>query len=323
MTASIIISGQITIDDVVPAEPGVWYRRLGGNALYAAAGARLWCEPSEIGVVARVGVGINIDIASLLQSSGLTADGLSYVSDEPLTEWILYEEDGQRQSVPRNIYLRDPGANAPELLARYLSHHELMSASADDIPSAWLPAAAIHLAPQQIARHGYACDALSDRTKFLSIDPSPHYSRTVDEIGLATILRGTHGFLPSQAEVKHLLIDTDWASVAARLSSAGFPEVVIKLGSGGALLHDSHTGRSVKLPPAAALPKDLTGAGDAFCGAYTACRGIGFSPRESAMRATVAAGMVIECTGAQEALRLLPDVARTRLSVYAASVVTS
>ena len=35
---NLVIFGQITVDDVVPASPGIWRRLLGGNALYAAAG---------------------------------------------------------------------------------------------------------------------------------------------------------------------------------------------------------------------------------------------------------------------------------------------
>jgi sugar/nucleoside kinase (ribokinase family) len=321
MTADILVLGQITIDDVVPPEPALWQRRLGGNALYAAAGARLWCDPGRIGVVARVGSGINMDVASLLRDAGLTADGLSYVSDEPLTEWILYEADGQRQSVPRNAHLRDPGAEAPELLARYLAHHERVSASADDIPPGWLPASAIHLGPQQRARHGYSCEALSGRTKFLSVDPSPHYSRALDEVGLGVLLRGATAFIPSQAEVKHLSSGTDWAAVASCLGHAGLPEVVIKLGAGGALLHDSESGLSAVLPADVSAPLDLTGAGDAFCGAYAACRGSGLAPRDSVMRANVAAAMVIECVGAEEALRLSPAQAQSRFSAYAATTV--
>ena len=321
MTADILVLGQITLDDVVPAEPGLWQRRLGGNALYAAAGARLWCDPGRIGVVARVGSGIDIDVASLLRDAGLTADGLSYVSDEPLTEWILYEEDGQRQSVPRNAHLRDPGAEAPELLARYLAHHERVSASADDIPPDWLPASAIHLAPQQRARHGRACEALAGRAKFLSVDPSPHYSRALDEAGLGILLRGATAFLPSLAEVKHLSAGSDWDAVAARLGEAGLPEVVIKLGAGGALLHDSNSGLSAVLPAAESSPRDLTGAGDAFCGAYAACRGMGLTPRDSVMRANVAAAMAIECNGAEEAFGLSPAIAQSRFSAYATTSV--
>ena len=45
----LIIVGQVTIDDVVPAMPGPWSRQIGGSSLYALAGARLWLDARRIG----------------------------------------------------------------------------------------------------------------------------------------------------------------------------------------------------------------------------------------------------------------------------------
>ena len=54
----LLVLGQVTVDHAVPATPGPWRESLGGNALYAAAGARLWCDPGRIGVVTRLGRGL-------------------------------------------------------------------------------------------------------------------------------------------------------------------------------------------------------------------------------------------------------------------------
>ena len=62
--------------------------------------------------------------------------------------------------------------------------------------------------------------------------------------------------------------------------------------------------------------RDPTGAGDAFCGAYTACRLQGIPPTGAARRATVAASMVIECEGAEAALALSPEKARQVLEAW-------
>jgi ribokinase len=58
---------------------------------------------------------------------------------------------------------------------------------------------------------------------------------------------------------------------------------------------------------------DLTGAGDAFCGAYAAARAAGLDPVAAGRRGAVAAAMVIECAGAPAALALSPAEARRRL----------
>ena len=45
----LLVLGQVTVDHAVPATPGPWRESLGGNALYAAAGARLFCDPAGSG----------------------------------------------------------------------------------------------------------------------------------------------------------------------------------------------------------------------------------------------------------------------------------
>ena len=313
----ILVLGQITVDDTVPAQPGPWHRRLGGNALYAAAGARLWSQPQQVGVVARVAAGLPFDVADVLAQGGLSARGLVPASAEPLIEWIVYEEDGNRQSMPRNAALRDAGANPPELLARYLAHIESLSATSDDIPAEWLPAQAIHLAPQVLSRHLTSCRALAGQCAFLSVDPSPHYTRGSDPEQLAAILPGVTAFLPSQAEVQHFAaLWPHWPEVALALQKAGFAEVVLKRGSAGAVLVPGSEASFILVPVAPAKMLDLTGAGDAFSGAYAASRGQGHAPFAAAARAAVAAAMVVECAGTQAALTLDPKQAEARLQAY-------
>jgi hypothetical protein len=317
MTPDILLIGQITVDDTVPAAPGQWVRRLGGNAFYSVAGARLWCEPERIGMVARVAEDLPFNVSEILQHAGLSTAGLKRTSQEALIEWIMYEEDGARQSLPRNHNLRDPAADLQTLYRRYLTHLGNLSASFDDIPVEWLPARAIHLAPQVIERHRETCVALASRTAFLSVDPSPHYSRGATAVELRSMLKGAGAFLPSQAEIQHMGgANGGWKMVVDDLRDAGFLEVIMKRGSAGCVLADSETKQTLMLEPAASSPVDLTGAGDAFSGAYTASRALGYSPLESAKRASVAAAMIIECSGAEEAFQLRPAEARNRLMEY-------
>jgi sugar/nucleoside kinase (ribokinase family) len=317
VSPDILVLGQITVDDTVPATPGPWLRQLGGNALYAVAGARLWCEPERIGMVARVPAHLPFDVYQILEGAGLNTDGLIPAETEPLIEWIVYEEDGNRQSLPRNPALRDPSAGVQELFHRYLQHLASLSASCADIPANWLPAKAIHLAPQVLERHAQSCHTLADRTDFLSVDPSPHYSRSRDAAELVELLAGATAFLPSQAEVQHLAeAYLDWPSAVLALRRAGFAEVVLKRGSVGALLAVAESETVVSLPAAKASPVDLTGAGDAFSGAYAASRSLGYSPLNAGARAAVAAAIIVECSGALEAFSLRPQHAEDRLKQY-------
>jgi sugar/nucleoside kinase (ribokinase family) len=317
MFPDILILGQITVDDTAPSEPGEWHRRLGGNALYSVSGARLWCAPERIGMVARVASNLPFDVSSILEGAGLNTGGLTVVAEDALIEWILYEEDGNRQSLPRNYALRDPSADLQTLYERYLVHIANLSASSDDIPAAWLPAEAIHLAPQVQERHAASCKALATQTGFLSVDPSPHYSRGKTAIELWDILRGVTAFLPSQAEIEHMSMShITWPAAVHDLFTYGFKEVVMKRGAAGCLLMEQDLTSAKPLDAAQATPKDFTGAGDAFSGAYAACRALGFTPREAADRAVVTAAMVIECSGTEEAFSLDPRQAEERLADY-------
>jgi ribokinase len=309
----VVIVGQLTVDHVVPPSPAAWTETIGGNALYAAAGARLWSAPERIGVVARVGRGLPVDVAALLRAQGLPTAGLRPVEAAHLVEWLVYETDGSRRSLPRDPELRESGTHAATLRQRYLARLEAVSASADEVPPEWLPAAAVHLAPQVEVRHRDSARRLRGGTAFLSVDPSPHYAVGRDAKALATLLAGVDALLPSEAEVAHLSAAGAWDEVAARLVAAGFPEVAIKRGAHGCLVGTAGAPSGVCVPAAPARVVELTGAGDAFCGAYAVSRGRGLDPVEASRRAVVAAAMVVECRGAAAALALSPAEARRRL----------
>ena len=141
MGPDLLILGQVTVDHVVPATPGPWREAVGGNALYAAAGARLWWDPARIGIVSRVGQGVPMDVSALLGAAGLPTAGLTAVESGAMVEWLLYEEDGSRRSYPRDPELREAGTDDATRHRRYLARLEALSPAAADIPTGWLPAA--------------------------------------------------------------------------------------------------------------------------------------------------------------------------------------
>ena len=312
----LLVLGQIAVDHTVPATPGPWRESLGGNALYAAAGARLWCDPGRIGIVTRLGRGLAQDVTTLLGRAGLSAGGLAPVDAEALVEWHLYERDGSRRSLPRNAALRDPTADAATLRQRYLAHLEALSPAVSDIPPAWLPTRAVHLAPQVASRHGSTLPWLGGRAEWIAVDPSPHYARELDERKLAGLLHGARAFLPSRAEVEHLAPDGDWVALIERLRDAGFEEVVLKLGGDGCLVAGPDVEPPRRIPAAPASVVDLTGAGDTFGGAYAAARLIGLDQLAAGRRGAIAAAMAVECTGAAAALALSPTEAERRLDAW-------
>jgi sugar/nucleoside kinase (ribokinase family) len=298
----LIFVGQSTIDDVVPAEPGPWKRSVGGSALYAIAGARLWIDPARIGIATRTGKGYPFDLEGLLREAGVGHVAISPVADDHLIEWLIYEVDGSRRSLPRNPAARDVGAEGSSTMQPFYDALLGISPTATDIPAAWLPATAVHLCPQVGTRHRDCLTALRGKADWISVDPSPHYSRKLDQAGLAEFLSGATAFLPSTQEIRPILEHMTPVQAVKSLHASGFSEVVLKRGAESTVVAFEGHCETVAVTPVPIV--DPTGAGDSFCGAYAANRLIGCNPFEAARRAAISAALVVGCSGAEQALRL-------------------
>jgi len=298
----LIIIGQVTIDDVVPAAPAPWRRQMGGSSLYAVAGARLWLEPSRVGLLARRGRDYPFDAEDMLRSAGLRHIALPTFAGEHLVEWLIYEPDGSRRSLPRNPSLLDVGAEGT--LSQEAYQHKLLdiAPSATEVPAAWLPTQAVHLCPQVGTRHRDSVQLLRGAAQWISVDPSPHYSRSMSVPELAAYVRGSSAFLPSAQEVRPLLDGREPQDVVRALHRAGFPEVVLKRAEKPLVLAYGDTVQYVPTVPTSIV--DPTGAGDSFCGAYAACRLLGHEPAAAALRAAATAALIVGCSGVEAALRL-------------------
>jgi sugar/nucleoside kinase (ribokinase family) len=204
--------------------------------------------------------------------------------------------------VPRNPGLLDVGAEGAADTQPYLRKLLEMAPTAVEIPANWLPARALHLCPQVGHRHTESLRWLRNHIDWISVDPSPHYSRDQPAAELARFVAGASALLPSTQELRSQLQTLTAEALVAQLHQAGIPEVILKRADQPIVLaHDN----SVELVPVAARPVvDPTGAGDSFCGAYAACRLLGFPPAQAARRAALSAALVVGCSGVEAALAL-------------------
>jgi len=299
---SLIIVGQITIDDVVPPFPGPWQRQIGGSSLYALAGARLWLDIDRIGLLARLGYDYPFDVETLIRELGMRHLALRRFASEHLIEWLIYEPDGSRRSLPRNTALLDIGAEGEHSPQPYLERLLQIAPSFDELPSEWLPARALHLCPQVGTRHRDSLTAWSREVEWISVDPSPHYGRMMDIEQLTQHLRGANAFLPSEQEIRPLLAHSTPEQLALELNAKGLDEVLFKRAQQSIIVCTDGEVSEVPVQPVRVI--DPTGAGDAFCGAYAACRVLDLTPVESARRAAATAALVVQCRGVEAALAL-------------------
>jgi len=298
----LIILGQITIDDVVPATPGPWQRQIGGSSLYCLAGAKLWLDADRIGLVARLGRDYPFDIEALLNGAQVHHYSLGRFDADHLVEWLIYEPDGSRRSVPRNPDLLDIAAEGAVDMQPYVRKLLEIAPTAAEIPEHWLPARAVHLCPQVGRRHADNLRWLRDRADWISVDPSPHYSRDRTAAELARFLEGTSALLPSTLELRTQLRQLPPELLVMQLHQAGIPEVVLKRAEQPVVL--AHDNVLEVLPVESRPVIDPTGAGDSFCGAYAACRLLGHAPVDAAARAALTAALVVGCSGVAAALAL-------------------
>lgn len=93
---SVFTAGGIIVDNVVAADGTVNRGAMGGNAVYSAAGARLWLD--EVGLVGLVPRSYPMAWLDRLARAGIAIDGVGVVDEDvTLGEWFFYAADGSRR----------------------------------------------------------------------------------------------------------------------------------------------------------------------------------------------------------------------------------
>jgi len=291
----VIVVGNLTIDDVVRADGRTRMGQAGGNAVYAALGARLW-NPS-VGVVTRRGPDLPPDVLPKLARFGVDLEGVVETDVPTARSWLLYEDDGSRR-----------------FLARSRPAHETRWVQPSDIPVAWLAdgSPVVLIAPMPLAAVQALVEHVRRASPGATVIVDPHESWPNDHAALAVLAHGIDVFVPSRDELALLMGPQAVEEAAEGLRGLGFPAVVVKLGEEGARIHDAAGSRSV--PAAVAEPVEVTGAGDTFCGALAGGLAAGLTLAEAVVRGTHTAAWSIERPGSLALASLTPTVAAQRLA---------
>ncbi|MGH2402965.1 MAG: carbohydrate kinase family protein [bacterium] len=265
MTVDIVTVGGCTVDIVYAADGFTPGRQLGGNAIYAAAGARVWgLRP---GVVALRGTGIPNGWENMLASLEIDTGGMVPVDVPASVTEFFYDRDGERTQ--RVWTPHGSGAVVPYLPADTGEPIRRLRLAPEHIPAHYLDARGAHLAP-------IAGDAQREMTRalchldVLTLDPYPHVMAEWTHEDLKTLLARAAAFLPSRDEVRARFRDLTPEAALDRLATLARIATVIKMGRRGALVYDRVAGRRDAVPAVPVQVKDPTGAGDAFCGGFLA-----------------------------------------------------
>ena len=297
---------------------------LGGNACYAAAGARLWAR--DVGVFGRVGADFPAELLAKLQSLGVTTSFVRRL-DLPHSprQFVAYLSPGERVIDNPSPHFRKAGAPLPKELLDYLPVEPEARVDRGLTPLAYrpedLPATAgslrgAHLTPAEYGTHALVPVRLRELgVRLITLDPSPAYMRPAWIAQLRTIVNGLDAFLPSLEEAQALFLSqaTRPREIAEALGAMGCRFVVLKRGPSGQMVWDSEARREWSVPAYPARVVDLHGVGDVYCGAFLAGLAQTSDVVEAALMGSVAASLAAEGSGPGYLLDALPGLPQARL----------
>ena len=293
MLPSIVLLGNLLVDDVVFADGTTHMGQPGGALLYGALAAALW--HSRPGLVSVVGDDYPAEVLDELQQRGVDLTGVSRLGRPGVRTWLLYE------------------GNVRRLIHRLgCPTHAEVSPRPELIPANWSAARAFHLAPMPFDVQRALLTALrGDAPPFVSIDPHhPVTENTLDE--WREVLADADAFFPGEDE---LLLDgaqTDPHRVLPRLVNGRLRFVVFKRGANGGILYDAHTARFYTWDARGHLV-DQTGAGDAFAIGLVLAHLEGLPIDDCLRRAVVTASFAVEGFGPDALLAASRADAEARL----------
>ena len=328
--------GNCTLDDVVTPDGRISPRQLGGNAVYAAVGMRLWGV--DVSIVSVVGADYSNEWLERLAEAGIDLSAVARIADPHLLRSrAFYFPDGSRTDRIDEARSMLP-AHAGEIIdleSEYADtgsplHRRIWPSFCPDL-SQWAEVAKhachAHLAPGPLpcSRANAAfLKRLRGDDVVISFD-WPWWDWDREAQIDANLLRNIDFLLPS---IEELAIHADAVfgvdngskrqkghifEAAKQLLALGPQGIGVKMGARGMRLLLQGHGDWRQVPPFPTKAVDPTGAGDAFCGGFLVGLAQTGSPVQAARYGAVSASFIIEDFGVLHALNVEPEQAHSRL----------
>lgn len=298
---------------------------LGGNAVYAAVGASAWAD--SIAILSRVGTNYPREWLLQIEARGFKTSGIKVLEGEHDTRtFFAYLSPEERVDTNPAAHFLRIGLPLPPDLIDYRSSTEGQDGREAFAPLAVRPAdlvfepgtvEAAHLAPMDYLTHRVVPARLRELgVRLISVDPSIRYMQPDFRSELPVLVNGLSAFMPSEVELLAYFQPRPpglW-EMAEALGEMGCPIVVIKRGAAGQYIWDREAACRWQVPAYPAKVRDVTGAGDAYCGGFLAGLLQTGDPLEAGLRGSVSASLAVEGTGALYPLDAAPGLAQARLN---------
>lgn len=329
--------GNCTLDDVVTPDGQISPRQLGGNAVYAAAGMRLW--GADVSLVSVIGSDYPTIWLDQLAGAGIDVSAVTRI-EEPhlLRSRAFYFPDGSRTDriEEAKSIIPDHAGEVIDLESEYTDtgsplHRRIWPSFCPDLTQ-WAHIASkasyAHLAPGPLpcsrANATFLKRLHGDQIVITFDWPWWDWDRE-GEVDLE-LLRCLDYLLPSIEELAvhaDALLDLDAQrkkdgqhvfESARRLLARGPKGIGVKMGARGMryLPYDGEEWTQVPTYPTRAV--DPTGAGDAFCGGFLVGMAQTRNPVQAALYGAISASFIIEDFGVLHALKVEAAQAHSRLS---------
>lgn len=299
-------------------------RALGGDAIYAAVGARVWSD--SVGIVSRVGDNFPQVWLDEIARRKISTQGVR-VLPEPTDSlsFYAYSPEGERVESSPTAHYHRLGLPIPKELLDYApsprdaDHHQTpgpLTLRPADLDAAPIPAVGAHVCPTHLFAQALLPVELRARGRpLITLDPSAALMDAANGSDLPTVIRGLDALLPSEQETLTFFRpeQPDLQQAAEAFGDMGCRIVVIKCGVQGSLVFERESRRHWRVPAYPSSVRDLNGAGDAFCGGFLVGLGATGDAVQACLYGTVSASMVIEGSGAFFALEALPGLPQARL----------
>jgi cytidine kinase len=301
---SLVLLGNLLVDDIVFPDGSTRMAEAGGAILYASLGAAMW--GTRVGCVSLVGTDYPDAMLEALASRGVDLTGAHRLDRPGVRTWLLYE--GHLRRLVHRL-------GCPT--------HEQVSPGPEHIPHAWAPSPAFHLCPMPFAVQRRVLESLAaDASRFVSVDPHlPVTEETLDDWRRA--LANADAFFPGEDE---LLLDDaagDPERVLSRLVTGRLRFIALKQGARGGILYDAREDRFHRWLGRAEKVVDPTGAGDAFAAGFVSAHLDGLPVEACLDRGVVSASFALEALGSASLLEVTRAVADARLRQWSAATVES
>ena len=277
--------GLIMVDDLyVEGEPRAM-GLLAGGAAYACVGVAY--AGARPGLVARAGAGIDPDALAQLQQRGLVLD-VKQVAAPSIHERVYVS------AARETVYEWEPGSG----------DYEGTCPRPGDFTSDLAPDQCVHIAPIPVRYQAEWIAFAAGAGSMIILDPHTE-DAAADPDAYADLIPECTAFLPSALESERLA-GPDHEQAARDYVAAGARMAAVKLGREGCVVA---TATGVTHIPAQTVhrPTDTTGAGNAFCGAFSAAVAQGRSAVEAARVAVRAGAHMVRHAGTVAALDALPS----------------